>query len=467
MVRKNTRDPDTVNMHIADFGPIHRGSLEIMPMTVLIGSNNSGKSYASLLIRSVLAYGHRWEFRWSRPLFGIATKKSSDGGMSAQDYVDRVTDEFVKDYRTKILRNIKRAFSDNLPSMIRFGADRCAIKVETNRITARIGISHKSSTCTARPAKKHNVVHKTTQNRNPAYRVDANSVIIETPRSGRGLELSLDDFMRDYFQPRKIFYFPAERSGILQGHRAISAGIVGHAPYAGLEGVEIPKLSGIVADFIVDVINMPDKRGPFYDMASDLEREVLKGQITIEPGHTAPDIKYMYKKHEIPLDLASSMVSEMAPFILYLKHMVSEESTLIIEEPEAHLHPHNQAILAKHLVRLVRRGLRIILTTHSPFIVEQISNMIQAGSIAKAGRASTGTNLGTNGRSGSLGLKPHDYLEAKEVAAYEFVHSPSGYLIDRLEVKKDEGIPVEAFVNASEKLYRQSLAIQDRVNNGP
>ena len=440
-------------------------------MTVLIGSNNSGKSYASLLVRSVLAYGHRWEFRWSRPLFGITTAKSGDGGMSAQDYVDKVTDEFVRDYKTKILRNMKRAFSDNLSSMIRFGADRCAIKVETNRITARISISHKSSTCTARPAKKHNIVHKTAQNKNPAYRVDGNSVIIETPRSGRGLELSLDDFMRDYFQSCKVFYFPAERSGILQGHRAISAGIVGHAPYAGLEGVEIPKLSGIVADFIVDVINMPDKRGPFYDMASDLEREVLKGQIKIEPGHTAPDIKYVYKKHEIPLDLASSMVSNLAPFILYLKHMVSEESTMIIEEPEAHLHPHNQAILAKHLVRLVRRGLRIILTTHSPFIVEQISNMIQAGSIAKAGRASTGTNLGTNlgtnGRLDNLGLKPHDYLEAKEVAAYEFVHSSSGYLIDRLEVKKDEGIPVEEFVNASEKLYRQSLAIQDRVNNGP
>lgn len=462
-VRKVAKDPkaDSVIISIRDFGPIHSGDIEIMPMTVLIGSNNSGKSYASLLIRSVLTYSRGWGLRAFFPLLLHATepKPSANNRVSAQDYVDKAICEAVDSFKARILHNIKRAFSDDLPSMIRIGADRCTIRIRTGRIKARVSISNRGSTCKVLPAKKLSIAPYAAQNKDLEYRVDGDSVVISAPRSVRGLEPHLAKFMRDYFDPHAVFYFPAARSGILQGHNAISASIVGHATYAGLEEIEIPRLPGAIADFVVGIIRIAGERGPFYDTATDLEQEMLQGEIRIEHRHPASDIKYVHKKREMPIHLASSMVSEMAPFVLYLKHMISKESTLIIEEPESHMHPHNQAILAKYLVRLVRQGLRVVLTTHSPFIVEQISNMIQAGSIAKA-------DLGKNGRPGILGLKQNDYLEVKEVAAYELVPSPSGYDIDRLKVRKDEGIPVEEFVKASDRLYRQSLAIQDRAANG-
>ena len=467
-VRRAAKDhkSDKVSISIRDFGPIHSGDIEIMPMTVLIGSNNSGKSYASLLIRSALTYsrGLGSHLVFPRPLRATAPRPSANR-MSAQDYADRATREAVDSFKARILHDIKRAFSDDLPSMIRIGADRCTIKIRTGRITARVSISNKGSTCRVWPAKKLSVAPGAAQNKGLEYRVDGDSVVISAPRSVRGLETHLAEFMRGYFDPDAVFYFPAARSGILQGHNAISAGIVGHATYAGPE-IEIPRLPGAIADFIAGIIRIAGKRGPFYDTAADLEQEMLQGEIRIEHRYPASDIKYVYKKREMPIHLASSAVSEMAPFVLYLKHMVSKESTLIIEEPESHMHPHNQAILAKYLVRLVRRGLRVVLTTHSPFIVEQISNMVQAGSIAKAGTAGPKTDLVKGGRPGIPGLKRDDYLEAKEVAAYELVPSPSGYDIDRLKVRKDEGIPVEEFVKASDRLYRQSLAIRDRAGDG-
>ena len=42
-------------INIRNFGPIEKGRLEIMPLTVLTGPNNSGKSYAASLIRSAFA----------------------------------------------------------------------------------------------------------------------------------------------------------------------------------------------------------------------------------------------------------------------------------------------------------------------------------------------------------------------------------------------------------------------------
>ena len=460
-------DADTIKIDVKDFGPIRRGSIEIMPMTVLVGSNNSGKSYVSLLIRSMLGDNRVWRPRWtSRSKRAPVQKPIMNGDMSAKDHVDKATDEFIKDTKAEILRSMKRAFSDNLALLIRFGSDRCAIKTQTESITVRVNISEKNSTCKISAVQRPDI---RLSNKNKKLRYTAGDESITVNLIDRGLaDSALSDLIRRHFRPRMMFYFPAARSGILQGHEAISASIVRHAPYGDLEEIEIPKLPGAVADFIGDVIEMPTKRGPFYDIASNLEQEMLQGEIKIEHGHPASGIKYVYKQHTIPIHLASSTVSEMAPLVLYLKHAVSEKSTLIIEEPEAYLHPHNQAVLAKYLVRLVRRGIRIILTTHSPFVVEQISNMIQAGSIATAERANAKADLGKNGRLASLGLEHDDYLDAKEVAAYEFVPSgTSGYEIDRLDVEPDEGIPVEEFVNVTNRLYRQSLAIQDRVNGGP
>ena len=36
-----------------DFGPISEGEIELKPLTVFIGPNNSGKSYVAMLIYSI------------------------------------------------------------------------------------------------------------------------------------------------------------------------------------------------------------------------------------------------------------------------------------------------------------------------------------------------------------------------------------------------------------------------------
>ena len=107
------------------------------------------------------------------------------------------------------------------------------------------------------------------------------------------------------------------------------------------------------------------------------------------------------------------------------------------------------------------------MTTHSPFILEQISNMVQAGSVVSARTTGARPNPGpgaANGKKGLLAdfkLREDEYLTRDQVAAYAFEFSQAGYDIRRLDVQ-DEGIPAEEFVDASDRLYRQSIAIQDR-----
>ena len=139
----------------------------------------------------------------------------------------------------------------------------------------------------------------------------------------------------------------------------------------------------------------------------------------------------------------------MAPFILYLKHIIAKPGLLIIEEPEAHLHPNNQTVLAKFLTRLVRCGMKVLITTHSPFIVEQLSNLIQTSAISHA--------------NSEMPAGSQDFLMPDEVGAYSFELASSGYRIRELPVSTEEGLPSQEFVNVTARLYDDFMAIQDSI----
>ena len=79
------------------------------------------------------------------------------------------------------------------------------------------------------------------------------------------------------------------------------------------------------------------------------------------------------------LTRSSSMVSELAPLVLFIRGLVRPGDTLIIEEPEAHLHPAAQAQMASTLARLVRAGVRVLVTTHSDFMLQEIGNLMRVG----------------------------------------------------------------------------------------
>jgi predicted ATPase len=54
---------------------------------------------------------------------------------------------------------------------------------------------------------------------------------------------------------------------------------------------------------------------------------------------------------------------------------------LVLEEPEAHLHPELQRVVAQVVVRLIRKGVCVWITTHSEIFCQQINNFIKLGSL--------------------------------------------------------------------------------------
>ena len=127
---------------------------------------------------------------------------------------------------------------------------------------------------------------------------------------------------------------------------------------------------------------------------------------------------------------------------------------LVIEEPEAHLHPANVVILAKYIVRLVRKGLCVVITTHSPYMLEKLAKYALAGGLAARDRVE------------GPGYKRDDYLAPDEVSAYLFKRAGAGRGCRAVEIERDDesGISQEEFTNVDVELNRESVAIQDRMS---
>lgn len=134
----------------------------------------------------------------------------------------------------------------------------------------------------------------------------------------------------------------------------------------------------------LDVLSRDDT--PFADLALDLERSLLGGSVrATEYGelHFAPAGAAV----SLPVHMAASVVKSLASLTFYLRHIAREGDFLIIDEPELNLHPDAQRKVARFLGRLVHRGFKLMVSTHSDFVVRELGHLVMLHHAGEAGSA--------------------------------------------------------------------------------
>lgn len=122
----------------------------------------------------------------------------------------------------------------------------------------------------------------------------------------------------------------------------------------------------------------------FIELADYLENNILLGDISFEElGSQAELIYTLSKGVNLGLNVSSSMIKELAPLVLYLRYIAEPGDMLIIDEPEMNLHPIAQAEITEFICMLINAGLNVLITTHSPYILDHLSNLIHAKSSDK------------------------------------------------------------------------------------
>ena len=258
---------------------------------------------------------------------------------------------------------------------------------------------------------------------------------------------------------RNAHYLPADRTGVMHSYPVVASALAHSFTTAGAGRSPGPVLSGVMADFFTDLgrLSRTDAGNPEKvpaRLAETLEENLLGGRILVDDARIGnPAISYRPEgwQNNLSLIRASSMVTELAPIVLYLRHIVESGDVLIIEEPEAHLHPAMQASFARELARLVSSGVRVVMTTHSEWILEQIGNLVRATELPREKRH---------------GIKGSDIaLEPASVGAWLFKprSSEEGFRVEEIVLDPETGLYPTGYDAVSEALYNEGAAIFNRL----
>lgn len=189
------------------------------------------------------------------------------------------------------------------------------------------------------------------------------------------------------------------------------------------------------------------KNTPTSDKSRDIEK-MLGGSFQSRDSQIR-FISNRGTKFDIPLSAASSSVWELSQLYFFLSYVLANGNLgfVVIDEPESHLDTANQILFARLLVRLVNSGVRVLITTHSDYIIREINNLIMLSS-----------PLGDEGQTKEkLGYRPDEQLSLNQVRAY--IAEKGGLT----PCKKDKyGIEVKSLDDVIDRLNERSeeLAIQ-------
>lgn len=163
----------------------------------------------------------------------------------------------------------------------------------------------------------------------------------------------------------------------------------------------------IIAD---DLAEMKKYKSDFYDFAVEIEDNLLNGKIEID---NLGELKFKPNKspkRALPIHMTASVVKSLSSLVIYLKHIAKDNDLVIIDEPEINLHPDNQIILTRLFAKLINKGFRLLISTHSDYVVREINNLIMLSSL----------NIKYPDIANDYSYSPHEFINSNDVDIHYF-----------------------------------------------
>lgn len=110
-----------------------------------------------------------------------------------------------------------------------------------------------------------------------------------------------------------------------------------------------------------------------YDYLLHEFSDLIGGEYLIDNENE--EIRFIPNNENLELSMmeSSSSIRSLCDLGIYLKFFAEEGDLIIIDEPELNLHPENQRKLARLFAKLINCGLKILITTHSDYIIKELS----------------------------------------------------------------------------------------------
>ncbi len=403
-----------------NLGPVKDAELELGDLTIIAGRNNTGKTYIAYALYGFLD-------QWPTGVFlsslaeenTIMAKLFVVGGRSRalhlptdleklQRLRKALIDQITRDHSNYILRNALKAEAETLEDaalsvQLGYPPNLAGIKVENYKDT-ELSFKHEDG----------------------ALVISLKDTVPRNEGGAMNLMTTCLSFLFPEFSLNPIA-LSSERFGIALFHREID--LMQKARMWKLEtrnqknrkkrhpSILVKAKSSRYASPIWNNVHstrgIPDmtkKRSALYERKphDDIKRMMQGYYKVVNGGVRLVSTARKDGRFDIPLHQASSSARGLSDMYFYLRHAARKNHLLIIDEPETHLDTANQVEMARLLARLARSGVKVLITTHSDYIVKEINNLIMLSRSFKNKEAVVK----------ELKYSDDDYLEEDQVRAY-------------------------------------------------
>ncbi len=402
---------------IENLGPIKKAEIELGDLTIICGKNSTGKTYITYSLIAFFSYIRHCQFR-------LIIDDNDIKAIKAQGEVSLDIKEYKERFR-KIIEEKDTYFNDTYLSsflatkhkqeQLTWKLPEDFINNDPYEITRNI-----TATCDLKATwnKKQKKIKFQLTNRGEGYPTD------ETIESG--ISTILNNFLKEkFFSSLNLKSFTCERTVItLFASDLLAANFLKQTDQENYETVsksqrffyQLPVRNEITENlFIKEYLNTNSYLVQDHPAILSLLEEIIKGkyfydkstnQMMFIPEGTTDVI--------LTMNQSSSTVRSLCTFDFFLRHQIQPHQTIVMDEPELNLHPENQRKLARLFAMLVNAGIKVMITTHSDYIIREFNMLIMLKDKTESHRAAIAKEMGYG-----KGKKQLDcLLDYKQVRGY-------------------------------------------------
>lgn len=194
-----------------------------------------------------------------------------------------------------------------------------------------------------------------------------------------------------YFNSDSYINYSSEEGNIVYEDGSFSfddtATQTSHNLYIPAERFFISTFSRSIATLVLAKAPIPQTLLEFASLYEKAKNQSANYQVPIfnlifQSGETSEKLVLVDHDKVIPFSSASSGIQSVVPLLMVIDYITKEHPNehIVVEEPELNLFPQTQVDLLHYIVSKCRS---LTITTHSPYLLSALNNMIEASNVLK------------------------------------------------------------------------------------
>lgn len=217
---------------------------------------------------------------------------------------------------------------------------------------------------------------------------------------------------------------------------------------------DIHAKTGLYKSFVIGMKELEQAQETPDKVNEDLV-VLLKKVIDGEVKKSGDNYIYITHDNTMPVSAAASSVREIAPLQIMINKRDISKASILIEEPEAHLHPLKQRMMADIVATLALGGANLQITTHSDYFLRRINDLLRLNFLKSRKSEEEYMQI-----CDTYGFLPNLTLDSSILSAYFLEKGANGVVSIKLQNSKT-GIPFDTFTVINGKPMIDSSLIYD------